>query len=541
LNPSGVPAGPNRAPAGPPGRGSPGLGREDGIALALAFLFVVLAFSSSTRKSLTWDEPSYISAGYLYLTRGDFRFNPSHPPLMQDLVALPLLFQDLVVPPEDFPYWESRGNPVVGFGNRFLFQSGNDPRSIAVWARTPILLLGMALVGMVYAWGRKLYGAKPALLGTALVALSPNLLAHSRLATEDLGCAALMFASVWMFWRAVHKPGHGAWLVCGLVTGLALLAKYSSLLLGPIYLALFVALWVRGLPFTRSLRSVATAVGIVTVTSLVVVGAGYNFTFDGSLYVDGMRRIYSDLIPGYQYYFVGEFSESGRWYYALGALLMKTPVTTLLLVVLAVAFTVTDRRHREAALFLLVPALVIVAASFFDTANFGIRRILPALPFLLLFASQTLAGVRRRPVVIGVFVLLAWSASQTLRIHPDYLSYFNVAVGGPRAGPDLLDDSNLDWGQDLPALARWHRAHPEATPLKLMYFGTAEPRAYGVGAEEMSREEIERPRPGYYAVSVHYLIRFRTLGIRTGKDLDWLRRYEPIGRAGWSIYIFRIE
>jgi hypothetical protein len=276
-------------------------------------------------------------------------------------------------------------------------------------------------------------------------------------------------------------------------------------------------------------------------TSLLVVGAGYNFTFDWARYVDGARRIYSDLIPGYPYYFAGEFSASGRWYYALGALLMKAPVSTLLLVVLAAAYLVTDRRHREAALFLLVPALVIVAASFFDAANLGVRRILPALPFLLLFTSQTLAGVRRRPVVIGVFVLLGWSALQTLRIHPDYLSYFNAVVGGPRAGPDLLDDSNLDWGQDLPALGRWQRAHAEATPLRLMYFGTSEPGAYGVDAVEMSREEIERPRAGYYAVSAHYLVRFRELGIRTGSDLDWLRRYEPVGRAGWSIYVFRIE
>jgi len=460
---------------------------------------------------------------------------------MQDLVALPLLFQDLVVPPEDFSYWESRGNPVVGFGHRFLFESGNDPLRIAYWARLPTLLLGTALVGMVYLWGRKLYGARPALVATALVALSPNLLAHSRLATEDLGCSTLMFASVWAFWRAVHKPGYRKWLACGLVTGLALLAKYSSLLLGPIYIALFVALWFRGHPFTRSPRSVATAVGIVAVTSALVVGAGYNFTFGWSVYLDGVRRIYSDLIPGYQYYFAGGFSESGRWYYALGALLMKTPVSTLLLVALAAAFVVPDRKHREAMIFLLVPAFVIVAASFFDAANFGVRRILPAVPFLLLFTSQTLAGVRRRPVVVGVFVLLAWSALETLRIHPDYLSYFNVAVGGPKAGPDLLDDSNLDWGQDLPALARWQRAHPEAAPLRLMYFGTAEPGAYGVDAVPMSREEIERPRPGYYAVSAHFLIRFRALGIRTGRDLDWLRRYEPIGRAGWSIYIFRIE
>jgi hypothetical protein len=138
-------------------------------------------------------------------------------------------------------------------------------------------------------------------------------------------------------------------------------------------------------------------------------------------------------------------------------------------------------------------------------------------------------------------VLLAWSAFQSLRIYPDYLSYFNVAAGGPKAGPDLLDDSNLDWGQDLPALAHWQHDHPEATPLTLMYFGTSDPGAYGVDAAEMGREEIGQPRSGYYAVSAHNLVRFRALGIRTGQDLDWLRRYEPIGRAGWSIYIFRIE
>ncbi len=529
-------------PPGPPARRRWIPSHEGAVAALLAVLFVALAFSSSLSKSLTWDEPSYISAGYIYLTRGDFRFNPSHPPLLQDLVALPLVFQKLRVPPEDFSYWERTRNPVVAFGAQFIFGSGNDPLRIAFWARLPILLLGTALVVMVYLWGRELYGPKPALIGTVLVALSPNLLAHARLATEDLGCTALMFASVWTFWRGIQRPGYRAWIVCGVVTGLTLLAKYTSLLLGPIFLALLGALWIRRHPFARLPRSVAFSLGIVGGVAVLVVGAGYNFSFDWSLYVKGARSIYTDLVAeGYQYYFVGEFSEEARWYYALGAFLMKTPVSTLLLLVAAAAFAVRDRDHHEASLFLLVPALVVMGASFFDAASIGLRRILPAFPFLLLFASQTLAGGRRRPVVVGVLVLVAWSAVQTLRIHPDYLSYFNVAVGGPKAGPRLLDDSNVDWGQDLPALAAWQLAHPEASPLRLMYFGKANPAAYDVDAVPMRCEEIVQPRPGYYAVSAHLLVQFRRLGVLAGRDLDWLKRYEPIGRAGWSIYIFRFE
>jgi 4-amino-4-deoxy-L-arabinose transferase-like glycosyltransferase len=513
-----------------------GLPFVEGAAVALVCLFAILAFSSSLSKSLTWDEPSFISGGYTYLTKGDFRFNPSHPPLLQELMALPLVFQDLQGPPGDFAHWESRSNPVVAYGKRFLFQSGNNPQSMAFWARLPILLLGILLVCIVFLWGRRLYGPRPALMGTALVALSPNLLAHARLATEDLGCTILMFASVWAFWFAIQRSSNQRWILCGGVTGLALLAKYTSLLLAPIFLVLLGALWMRRHPTARSPRTVIVALCILGGTAIFVVGAGYNFSFDWTIYLTGLRRIYTDLVEGYQWYFMGSFYDHALWYYALGAFILKTPVSTLLLLALALFFAFRDRDHSEAALFLLVPPLFVFGASFFDTGNFGFRRILPAIPFLFLFASHTLTSRRHRSIQIGVLILVAWSAVQTFRIHPHYLSYFNTAVGGPKAGPQFLDDSNIDWGQDLPALADWQADHPEATPLRLMYFGVANPAAYGVNAVPMTDEEIAQPRPGYYAVSAHLLARFKSLG---DPNLDWLNKYSPIGRAGWSIWLYR--
>ena len=65
------------------------------VAAFVAVVFFAQAFGASLRHSLTWDEPSFISAGYAYLTRGDFRFNPSHPPFLQVMEAAPLLLMDL--------------------------------------------------------------------------------------------------------------------------------------------------------------------------------------------------------------------------------------------------------------------------------------------------------------------------------------------------------------------------------------------------------------------------------------------------------------
>src|SRR5262249_46279178 len=126
-------------------------------------------------------------------------------------------------------------NPVVVFAQVLLFQSGNDPVRCAFWARLPIMLLGTGLVLAVFFWGRQLYGPGPALLGTALCASCPNLIAHAGLATEDLGCSALMFGAAWTFWLACHRPRWWRWAVCGLVTGLALVSKYTAILILPAF------------------------------------------------------------------------------------------------------------------------------------------------------------------------------------------------------------------------------------------------------------------------------------------------------------------
>ena len=51
----------------------------------------------------------------------------------------------------------------------------------------------------------------------------------------------------------------------------------------------------------------------------------------------------------------------------------------------------------------------------------------------------------------------------------------------------------------------------------------------------IKQRELEAPRPGVYAASLHNLIRRRLAGP------SWITREEPFDRAGTSILLFRVE
>ena len=501
-----------------------------------ALTFFVQGYFGSLSKSLTWDEPVFIASGYSYLTRNDFRMNAEAPPLLQQLQALPLLNLHLHQVDTTHAVWQNAAHIVNG--QYFIQTNAQHLHTISQRARFPILIIGTLLVLAIFFWGQQLYGTTPALLASAIAACSPNLLAHAKLATTDLGCAAFMFFATITFWYAVQHPHWKRWLLCGIITGLALLTKYTALLLGPTYVLLgLCSVWQKQL----SLRDLIQAGFIITLTSYLTIGIGYHFTFSPFLYLEGLQNIYANANEGYQFYLFGNISEQPFWYYYIVALLIKTPVATLLLLGVATITFIRNTSDNKNAIFLLLPALLILTVSCFDKSNLGYRRILPALPFLLLFCAQALAtapSTFRKKLVATLFF---FTLLESVSIYPHHLSFFNQAVGGPTQGPYLLDDSNIDWGQDLPGLAKWQHQHPQAKPMKQMYFGSLPPKLYGVDAEQLplNTNQIRHPEPHYYAISAHQLTWFRKIKKQYNLDIDWLTKYKPIDRIAYSIYIYK--
>jgi hypothetical protein len=142
-----------------------------------------------------------------------------------------------------------------------------------------------------------------------------------------------------------------------------------------------------------------------------------------------------------------------------------------------------------------------------STFNIGYRHILPLYPALYVLAGA--AGVwltsERRVLRIAVVGFAGLFAADSLATYPHYLAYFNPLV--PRGkGYQHLVDSNLDWGQDLPGLARWLAENcQEAEPVYLSYFGTGRPGHYGIEANTLPRPREEREpaplAPGIYCIS----------------------------------------
>ena len=104
----------------------------------------------------------------------------------------------------------------------------------------------------------------------------------------------------------------------------------------------------------------------------------------------------------------------------------------------------------------------------------------------------------------------AQTLAQAVLVWPQGLCYTNELFGGTARGHLALSDSNYDWGQGLPELARWHRQHSRE-PLDVWYCGTDSriqhwPFHPVEAAQSISLEELQsRHRGRYLAVGTSVL------------------------------------
>jgi hypothetical protein len=242
----------------------------------------------------------------------------------------------------------------------------------------------------------------------------------------------------------------------------------------------------------------------------------------------------------------GQLSDQGFPHYFLATFLLKTPIP--LLVLAGLAFLRIPRLSPRTVAFVWVPIALYVVLTMGRGLQIGHRHLLPVLPFLFVAAGESAAAVARwrrplGPALVGL--LVAGYAAGTLRTHPHHLAYFNEVAGGPGNGWRHLVDSNLDWGQDLKRLKAWMDDRA-VEKVKLSYFGSADPAYYGIDCERLPGYSAPHPprvtreiRPGdIVAVSATNL-----QGVYLDPEdralMERLRQLEPVGRAGYSILIYR--
>lgn len=433
------------------------------------------------------------------------------------------------------------------YGQSMIYGGGRH-RDLLLRARAMVALLSAILAVAVFLVAREAGGPVAGLAALALYGFDPLAVAHAGLATTDLGGACLAFLAAASLPGAIARGGAGRTVLCGALVGLALASKFSNVtVVGAVGAVAMAAAWEGSREGTAVAPCVLRALAVLAVAAAAV-AATYGPAGPG-LYLEGMRMLRLHGEAGHPAYAFGRYSAQGWWWYFPAAWLVKTPVP--ILIGSAAGVVVAARRARREpvriAALLAPPALILLAAMSFSL-NIGVRHLLPMTPFLAVcggLAARAVWAAGRWAGKAAVVACGLWLVAGTLRVHPEEMAYANEPSGGPSRLWRKLADSNVDWGQALPALAEEVGRHP-LRRLYLSYFGTADPAAYGLRYHWISsmtmieRRYEDGPDPGgreWIASSVTNL-----LDVYTGSHglYAWLRQRPFTAFPGYSIALFDV-
>ncbi|HEY7428721.1 MAG TPA: glycosyltransferase family 39 protein [Gemmataceae bacterium] len=552
------------------------------MAVLLAVHALLLLYSIRCHFA-TRNEVAHVPAGISCWQTGTFSLYRVNPPLGRMLAVLPVLaaqpntdFANLSDAPGLRQEWDA--------ARRFADANARNYMNLIYLARLAGVVWSLLGGWLVYRWAGELYGRRAGLLGLTLWCFGPNILAHAQLVTPDMPATVAGLAATYTFWCYLRRGTWRAALLAGLLLGVAQLTKFTLLVLYPVWalLGLLYGLDANNHAWRAVPPRVRAAQGLcIVLLSLLVLNAGYAFDGSGTPldeyqfvsrlfngmpaeeawltailvplpkdYLRGLdlqRRDFEGRMP--PSFLAGEWRQGGWWYYYLYALAVKVPLGTLGLVLWSLVLFVL--RRPTSALFLdeltlWLPALaVLVLVSSQTGFNHHMRYMLPMFPFVLIAAAKLAYYLQpaywKRGLV--VLALLLWSVGSSLVVYPHSLSYFNEFAGGPDNGHRHLLDSNIDWGQDLLYLKDWVEAHPEASSLGLAYFNYIDYRVCGAAfasvppdpPSDVPPEAVRNlwggPHPGYFAVDLHSLKADR---------YKYFERFQPIAKAGYSIFIYHL-
>ncbi len=544
------------------------------LGLLLAAYAAALA-GEAWQTGVTMDEPNELAEAFVYW-HGRPASTIGDTPLLVRIAGgwLPRLCG--VPLPRNIPPEFSRNSYYLG--RRMLSDAGPAGARKLVWiGRAPLLLFPILTVWLAWRWARELFGDAIALILALALTLEPTLLAHGALLKSDAAAAFATLLFLHQAWRYWLRPGKAGALALTLALLLAVLAKQNLVLLVPVAILVFLfkgprlagTVLVLGTLYTGILAAYQFQVRRLQPQELQRVGEIRSPWFPGRAvtavagglpwppeFVLRFGRLWryttDDAREGY---LTGRHTRGLEpWYFPL-AWAVKFPIGLQILSLaglVAVLARVVRRQAGAAEVFLCLPLALILGPAALSRMHQGIRHILPVFPCLILcagFALRALAG-RPLPRVLAAGCLF-WAAVAAVRIYPQGLAYFNEWAGGPTNGWRYLADSNLDWGQNLPELARYLAAGDAPPTIQLYYWGMDVPENYLEPARlavhlgpwpwswnALPDQRLEPP-PGVYAISVNNLL---GLGFPEAYQeyFAWFRNRPPDGRAGYSIFVYRV-
>jgi len=515
-------------------------------------IFFVLCISSYVQKNNTYDEEYDVARGVIPWRTGNYTIYDYHPPLTHMITTIPVAVNRNFYVPEDYEKYEEKPQLLSYL---LFFHNQISMERILYSCRFMVVVLGACVALLVFAWAKRLYGTGPALVSFLLCIFSPNMMAHSRLMTTDIGIALFYFLSCFLLWLWLQKKESKIRLIAlGIVVGLAQISKFNAILLYPtIFLIITMDAFLSQPAGTPLLKKVTQAgvktgilFGVIVLISLAVIYVGYGFTF-ANYFENFEKNTAGAILREQRHYFAGKIHYGKVWYLPIAIFFIKTSLPILILFITGLVAAVKKRKSFvEYATIYGIPFFYF-AVCLIPQKNDQLRYYLPFFPFAFLMAGNAVAYLKETKFKWVVGVLLLWLIADNLMVYPNYLTFFNQIVGGAKNGHKYLLDSNYDWGQDLKGLKKYMDENG-IEKVSLAYFGRADPEYYGINYDTIPtgrfsilrlhpEKRVPLPVKGWVAISANILQGYY---LPEGyNDLYApLRDAEPVARIGNTIFLY---
>lgn len=457
--------------------------------------------------TLTGDEATHVAAGTLFWRTGSFQGGFDNPPLVQTIFGLPY---------------------ELGLATFRLLSS---ERPIA--ARLSNLLLGFLLCLSVAYFSYLIHGKWGALVSLALACLSPTLIAHSTIATLDVGLAVFTTVGLMLLYKGHQSYSMTLPLLSALCFGLALIAKYTALFIFPYILVLVLTS-----PWLRDRNSRTVAMELIVGTIIIWFCFSLAFGFRGSFVTktnpnqgflakavtwflpsEGIETLTGKLKQARTsettLHVFGKIRPSSSLYYLLIPFVKLVSATLFLLLWLLCRSLIFSKNELATWPYTVLPAGAFCLLFLFNKSYCGIRHLLPTIS-LVFVALGALANKSNETAtkkgLLGLCLTLV--ALECAISFPHHMAYFNAFGRMMTEGPFVIGYCDTDYGQEddidsaLCSLANDYPIYVCPAP-------------------------SDKCRLGYVAVTCASLDRVR--GYR------WLKLFKPMRRLGKTWLLYKVE
>jgi hypothetical protein len=292
--------------------------------------------------------------------------------------------------------WAKKEQKYVEHSTNYNIQKNAFNEVVLLGARFLTLTLYLGSVLLAFAIAYQFWGLLAARVTALFMGTSAGFIAVNHFLTADSPMLFWMLLAFYFAQQILLKGTWPAYLLAGLMVGLATATKYNALAVG---MAIPVAHWLRSTSIRQALFSPRMILGVVMVPVGFIIGCPYavldhrNFVKD-FMYNYSVAPKYGGQSSGHSYFdFIARITEILGW---PGAIWVGLAVAVSLIVV------ITGKRPALSLKGFVLAASVILLyyLKIGAFARIETRFVLPVVPFLLLIIGPILELCARRPVFI---------------------------------------------------------------------------------------------------------------------------------------------